>query len=208
MKPTHVPPRKATPAAQLTAARRAARSLAAAKASSAAPDVTDPVSAAETVASALESAPKTPAEFRTALLRAAKAAGLSDRFASTLADRLNRTPQFAASGVELATAQLIGALQDRLRLAISFMDEHVMAQASARDLVIITGVLIDKIRLLQDQPTQIVDDRTRKSLDELWPALVAEAARRGLAIPSSQLVDVTPQSGRVTPTSPDQRRLN
>lgn len=191
---TTLPRRPRSPAAGLTAARKAADALARANAVLDDPTITHPAEAAKLATAALTGGqPKTQEDFNRALITAARSAGLSEKFALALAQRLDRNPEFSASGVELTTQQLIGSLQDKLRLAIAHLDPVVMAAAGARDLTIIAGILIDKIRLLQDQPTQIVDTTVRQSLDQLWPALVAEAERRGLAIPSSRMVDVTPR---------------
>ncbi|MFZ2650239.1 MAG: hypothetical protein WA210_09035, partial [Burkholderiaceae bacterium] len=137
----------------------------------------------------------TPDLARKAMVSAAKAAGMSDRFIKSLVDRLERNPEFTASGVELSNAQMIAALDDKIRLFMAHIDPVVVGQMSGKDLMIATAVAYDKKRLLQGEPTAIIGTGRREALDKLWPALVAEAERRGLTHPQNRIVDITPTHG-------------
>jgi alpha-D-ribose 1-methylphosphonate 5-triphosphate synthase subunit PhnL len=75
---------------------------------------------------------------------------------------------------------LIEALQDRLSLVLEYVDPVAMSQASLKDLAIATGVLVDKVQLLKNMPTQIIDFTTRQQLHQLAPRLMAEMKRRGV----------------------------
>lgn len=206
LSPTHSPPTRARTAAQaLAQARQAAR---AARQQVAAldgfrgaphsqkidPTLANPDQSAQVVASALLD----PAAAHTAdpfafILAKARDAGFTDSFARSLATRLARSPEFFASGVELTAAQLIAALDDKMRMMLAHIDPVVVAEMKGRDLAITFGILFDKKRLLLDQPTEIFDTPKRRALDELIPAVLEEAARRGISIPSARLIDVTPE---------------
>ena len=63
-----------------------------------------------------------------------------------------------------------------------FFDDKVMAEASARDIMLGIGVMIEKRNLLRGEPTAIISDHERKKLHELLPALIAESKRRGITV--------------------------
>ena len=72
--------------------------------------------------------------------------------------------------------------EEKLHMIRHYMDDKTMAEASARDLGLIAGVLIEKRQLLRGEPTQIISDHERRKIHELMPELVAEAKRRGLTV--------------------------
>ena len=130
------------------------------------------------------------------LTSAAEAAGLPKAFARALVDRLARNPEFISSGIALTNAELIAAIDDKIRLAVAHLDPVVFAAMSGRDLAVTFGILLDKKRLLQGEPTQILDDARRRTLDELLPHVLKEAERRGLAVQTHNLVEVNPVTAR------------
>ncbi len=68
-----------------------------------------------------------------------------------------------------------------------------MGGAGGRDLAVITGILIEKSQLLKGQATAIVTtNEDRKSMDEMFQALVREGKRRGLTIDGDYEVVVDP----------------
>jgi DNA-binding CsgD family transcriptional regulator len=85
--------------------------------------------------------------------------------------------------------EMVTLLEDRAWRAVEYIDDYAMAGASVKDLAITAGVMIDKARLLKDQPTQILSMEQRKNINELMPALLAEVERRGMVI------DVDPVTG-------------
>lgn len=82
----------------------------------------------------------------------------------------------------LKTGEILLMIEQRLGLAGLFLDEKVMAEASARDLMLGMSALIEKRQLLRGEPTAIVSDLERKRLNELLPLAIAEAQRRGLTL--------------------------
>lgn len=120
------------------------------------------------------------------IARALKESGLpvstGEAFLRRLRVRYGKPVQLAR---ELKTADLIRKLNERIDLALEYMDENVIAQATYRDLAMGTSALIEKRQLLSGEPTQILSDHERKKLHELLPLAIAEAQRRGLTIPGT-----------------------
>lgn len=82
----------------------------------------------------------------------------------------------------LKSAEIVDALNNKIDLALRYMDDKTMAEASFRDLALGTSAMIEKRQLLRGEPTQIVSDAERAKLHELAPALMAEMRRRGLTV--------------------------
>jgi len=121
------------------------------------------------------------------LVAACRAAGLPDRVAEGFIRRLRlKYNGITVEARNLQTRELEDMLGKKIHLAIQYMDDKVMSEASYRDLAMGTAQLIEKRQLLRGEPTAIISDHERKKLHELLPALVAEAQRRQLTI------DVTP----------------
>lgn len=76
------------------------------------------------------------------------------------------------------TQELVRMCEEKLGMINHYLDDKVMAEASARDLGLMAGVLIEKRQLLRGEPTQIISNDDRKKLHELLPALIAEGNRR------------------------------
>lgn len=76
--------------------------------------------------------------------------------------------------------ELVGVLESKLALVLDHLDPFAVAGASAKDLTVMAGILIDKIRLIQGEPTLIIEDRG--ALRDLMPLLHQEINRRGITI--------------------------
>ena len=112
-----------------------------------------------------------------------KAAGLPDKVSERLIRRLRvKYADAVTSTRELKTNEILQMLGQKIDLAAFYLDDKVMAEASARDLMLGAGVLIEKRNLLRGEPTQILSDKERKTIHELMPELLAEAKRRGLTV--------------------------
>jgi len=107
-----------------------------------------------------------------------------EAFLRRLRVRYGKVPQLVR---ELKTADLIRKINERIDLALEYMDEKVIAEASFRDLAMGTSALLEKRQLLKGEPTVILSDLERKKLHELMPLLIAETQRRGLHIPSTPI---------------------
>lgn len=82
----------------------------------------------------------------------------------------------------LKSGEIVDALNHKIDLALRYMDDKTMAEASFRDLALGTTAMIEKRQLLRGEPTQIVSDHERAKLHELVPLLIQEAQRRGLTV--------------------------
>lgn len=112
-----------------------------------------------------------------------KAAGLPAKVSESLIRRLRVKYANAVMATrELRTAEILEMLGKKIDLAAFYLDDKVMAEASARDIMLGLGVLIEKRNLLRGEPTAIVSDHERKKLHELLPLMIAEAQRRGLTV--------------------------
>ena len=110
-------------------------------------------------------------------------AGLPEKVNERLIHRL----RVKYSGVitearNLKTQEILDLLGTKIHLGLQYLDDKVMAEASARDLMLGLGVMVEKRQLLRGEPTQIISDHDRKKLTELTPLLIAEAQRRGITL--------------------------
>lgn len=116
-------------------------------------------------------------------------AGLPEKVSETLIHRI----RVKYSGVitetrNLKTNEILDMLGKKIHLGMTYLDDKVMSEASARDLMLGLGVMVEKRQLLRGEPTAIVTDLERKKLNELLPALIAESRRRGLTIEGESTV--------------------
>lgn len=119
---------------------------------------------------------------------ALKAAGMPERVSEAMLKRLRVKFFGAVHEVRaLKTQEITRMLEEKIDMVRFYLDDKVMAEASARDLMLGLGVMIEKRALLRGEPTQIVSDHERKRMNELVPLLIAEAQRRG------RTIDVTPE---------------
>ena len=100
----------------------------------------------------------------------------------------------------LKNDEMVQLLEDRARRIFNYMDDFAMATAGLKDLAIAGGVVIDKARLLKDEPTQIVTMQDRRHWDKLGVALLKESVRRGL-IPKEELLAIEVRGKQDSPTS-------
>lgn len=77
---------------------------------------------------------------------------------------------------------ILDTLEEKIALALSYLDEFTLARANARDIASVVNVLMEKRQLIRGEPTQIVSNEERKALDELVPELLKECARRGMTV--------------------------
>lgn len=110
-------------------------------------------------------------------------AGLPPQAAAALHRRMMVKYAGATSELKALKAdELIRMLGDKTHLALSYLDDKVLSEASARDIGMTVGILIEKRQLLKGEPTAIISDHERAKLHELLPLLVEEGRRRSIAI--------------------------
>ena len=115
-----------------------------------------------------------------------KACGLPKAPSDALIHRLRVKYTGALTEVRsLKTLEILDLLNKKIHLGLLYLDDKVMAEASARDLMLGVSSLTEKRQLLRGEPTQIIADADRRKLHELLPALIEEGVRRGIAIPGT-----------------------
>jgi DNA-binding CsgD family transcriptional regulator len=138
----------------------------------------------EVVAAVMDCATNPDVELKLGKLREAyREAGLPIGAAEALIKRL-RVKFFGAITAtrNLKTQEILDLLGQKIHLALQYMDDKVMGEASFRDLALGTTAMIEKRQLLRGEPTQIISDAERAKLHELLPMAIAEAKRRGLTV--------------------------
>lgn len=120
------------------------------------------------------------------LKNAIKELGLPVKAAEAMVRRLKARYMPAVDEVKAyRTKEMIDAMRGKITLALQFMNPQALAEATGRDLAMIVGILVEKMQLLKGEPTQIISNSERKQMDQLVPALLKEAARRGIALPAA-----------------------
>ena len=98
---------------------------------------------------------------------------------------------------KVTTKEFRELIDDRLHLALDYLDPYVMAAASARDIAIIVGIMVEKRQLLAGEPTAILSVEDRRSLNELAAVIHKEIKRREI------IIDITPEHIDEPPTPSD-----
>lgn len=108
-----------------------------------------------------------------------QAAGLPAKVSEALVKRLaTKYAGVVYAARELRTNEILEMLGKKIDLAAFYLDDKVLGEASARDIMLGMTAMIEKRNLLRGEPTAIISDADRKKLHELMPALLAEAKRR------------------------------
>ena len=116
-------------------------------------------------------------------IAAAKELGLKPGTTQRLVQRLRAQYQPVLSELrKFQKDEFLGLLEDRAHRALEYMDDYNLANANAKDLAIIVGILMEKRQLLRGEPTQILSIEERAGMGELIPRLLQEASRRGLSV--------------------------
>lgn len=95
----------------------------------------------------------------------------------------------------ITNASLLDKIDDRLDRAVDGIDEMALARAPLRDKVYAADRLFNMRQLLKGEPTQIVSSDERKALNDLIPALIRSAQRRGVIIDGIGRTLEAPQRG-------------
>lgn len=117
-------------------------------------------------------------------------AGIDPKFFKDLlknrANLLERMPDDLQDGGD---SQLSASLRDKIWRIVGYLTDVEIAAAPIKDKMVALDVMFKALRLLEDRPTQIMSYEERKELNELVPALIEEAKRRGIAVDSSIAID-------------------
>ncbi len=134
--------------------------------------------------------------------KAAEIAGLPKTTTRQLIQRLKtRYQPLHAELTKLKTTEVIELLDDRIQRALKYLDDLAMGGASAKDLAIISGILIEKSQLLKGEATVIMTtNEDRKNRHDLHKELIKESLRRGMITDAEweEIVETT-ESARALP---------
>ena len=123
-------------------------------------------------------------------IAAAKELGLKTSVTQRLVQRLRAQYQPVLSELrKFQKDEFLGLLEDRAHRALEYMDDYTLANANAKDLAIIVGILMEKRQLLRGEPTQILSIEERAGMSDLIPKLLREAERRGLSVGVYKTID-------------------
>lgn len=106
---------------------------------------------------------------------------------NTVSEAMRRI--LALGGVEMDlpvkadTKHFQDEIDRKLARALALLDDTVMATATPGDLTRLVSMLIEKRALLRGEPTAIVRNEQRGSLDKVAALLLGELQRRGIKLP-------------------------
>ena len=116
-------------------------------------------------------------------VKTAEKAGLPKEIAAGLIRRTRAMAQATTSELRKVKAkEFLDVLDDRAFKALGYLDDFALANASAKDLAVIAGILLEKRQLLRGEPTAILSVDDRRSMNELVSVMSKEAARRNMII--------------------------
>ena len=113
----------------------------------------------------------------------AASAGIPPRIAGAIARRVE--DQLGVAKKEFKAMSLneeMSRVQEIKQELLENMDVVSIGAMNAKDLALAYGIMTDKKLLLGGKPTSIVDFNVRARLEVLMPAMLAEAARRGITM--------------------------
>jgi ribosomal protein S12 len=123
-------------------------------------------------------------------------AGMSEAMIRGLRTKAETQFQAPATALKRATnARLLELIEDRELTVIEALTPAKINGASLREQIYALDRLHNIRQLLRGEPTQIVSVDDRKTLNELVPALVKAAQRRGIVVDSVSRVIEEPQRG-------------
>ena len=128
------------------------------------------------------------------LVAAAHDSGLDPDVVKRMLRRIKAKYQPVVGELKTVKAsELTGLLEDRAWRALEYLDDYQLAKASAKDLAIIAGIMLEKRQLLKGEPTHILSTTERLAVVDLVPLLVKEAEKRGFTIQNEhEMIDITP----------------
>ncbi len=122
-------------------------------------------------------------DLGTDVIKMAREVGISKPMLESLKRRISAKQGLQpADPKALTDRQLINGLEEKIALALSYLDSFALAGASAKDLQAVIDGLISNVQLLKGKPTSITSVEDRRRINELLPLLVLEAQKRGVVM--------------------------
>ncbi len=109
-----------------------------------------------------------------------------------------RTEADSANGAEsneirtASRSEMIKLIGDKALRILESMDSDAIKKAHLRDKAVAYGILLDKQRLLQGEPTQILTVQNREKLNAVVGIMMKEAKRRGIRFAPDGTVEDSP----------------
>jgi hypothetical protein len=142
-------------------------------------EMTSPSSEEEALVTALDAC----ADPYKSLATVAAEAGIPESAIKRLVDRIKSKFQPVISEMKtVQTSELTRMLDDRAYRALSYLDDFALSAASAKDLAIVAGIMLEKRQLLRGEPTHILSQTERASMNELGQMLMKELSRRKIDV--------------------------
>jgi hypothetical protein len=116
------------------------------------------------------------------LLTAMECAGIHRSIIDSVLFRARSVAGLGVDSKVLNDRQMADSVRSAISMTMPYFDPVILAQTGAKDLAILTGILIEKLQLLEGKPTQIMSTQERKHVNDLIPVLIQEAMRRGMDI--------------------------
>jgi hypothetical protein len=107
-----------------------------------------------------------------------------------IGEALGVSPQTVAKHVR--SADMSTLIDREARRVLRHLVHRNLKDEKYRDLALAMGVLVDKARLLRNEPTEITENRTTGGVDRLAVLLFGPTGGSG---GGNQIIDVTPQQG-------------
>ena len=122
----------------------------------------------------------------------ARSLGLTESVVHGMMKRIRaRFEPVRQAGKQLTTTHFLSLVEQKLDMALNYIDDYVISQASAKDLAIIAGIFAEKRQLFRGEPTSIIGVADRETMEALLKAGLEEAQRRGITIDTRQEADGT-----------------
>lgn len=106
-----------------------------------------------------------------------------------------RPPVSAAHPVAIDSKDFLPALQQRMCLALSYIDRFNLANAKLSEINNALKTMFDIAQIVQGRPTSISHNENMRALKDLVPALMKEAERRGMLRTKGDIIEVVDAPG-------------
>lgn len=107
-----------------------------------------------------------------------------------------RPPVSAEHPETIDEKDFLSALQERMCLALSYIDRYNLSNAKLSEINTTLKTLFDVAQIIQGRPTSISHNENMRALKDLVPALMREAERRGIINTQGRVIEVVESEER------------
>lgn len=113
----------------------------------------------------------------------AEACGLPPDTARAVVKRLETKYQPITEVVKRGTTKaLLAQMEEKLPMLLDGITQEKINDSALREIAVAFGVIAEKRQLYKGEPTQILTHGERSNINDLIPAIMKEAERRGMTI--------------------------